>query len=237
MRLDQFLAKCQVGSRSEVKQFIKKGKVEVNGTTVKKAEFQISLDEDKVSYLGEEYSYEPTVYYMLHKPQGVVSATKDNTCKTVIELLEEENRNDLFPIGRLDKDTEGLLLITNDGQLAHSLLSPKKHVPKTYYARITGLVTENEVKKFQEGIDILDEKPTLPAHLEIIKAGKTSEVKITIIEGRFHQVKRMFHALGMDVEYLQRISMGKLVLDPLLPIGNYKKITKKDILEGEDNAN
>ena len=168
-------------------------------------------------------------YYMLNKPAGVVSAVTDTREKTVLDLLTGKKRKDLFPVGRLDKDTEGLLLITNDGELSHRLLSPSKHVDKTYFARIQGRATADDIRAFSEGIDIGDEKPALPAVLKILKTGDTSEVEITIQEGRFHQVKRMFEAVGKKVIYLKRLSMGSVVLDETLPPGGYRELTKEEL--------
>ena len=166
---------------------------------------------------------------MLHKPAGVVSATEDNREKTVLDLVRPEDRkNGLFPVGRLDKDTEGLLLLTDDGELAHRLLSPKKHVDKTYYAKIDGQVTEEHVKQFREGLDIGDEKKTLPAVLTILLSGPVSEIEVTIHEGRFHQIKRMFEAVGCKVTYLKRLSMGSLVLDETLPPEEYRPLTEAE---------
>lgn len=228
MRLDKLLAESGQGSRSEVKTYIKNGQVTVNGNIIQIPETKVQPEEDTIICKGKQLQYEPLVYYMLHKPQGVVSATEDNVSKTVIELLAGEKRTDLFPVGRLDKDTEGLLLITNDGQFAHDLLSPRKQVAKTYFARINGPVTEDEKIRFAQGLDIGDEKITLPAELQI--AGERSdEVLVTITEGRYHQVKRMFAVFGQEVVYLKRISIGNLQLDDDLPLGAYRKLQKEEI--------
>lgn len=228
MRLDKLLAESGQGSRAEVKAYIKNGQVTVNGQIIQKPDTKVQPEEDTIVCKGQQLHYEPLVYYMLHKPQGVVSATEDNVSKTVIALLAEEKRTDLFPVGRLDKDTEGLLLITNDGQFSHDLLSPKKHVTKTYFAKIDGAVTEEEIAQFAEGIDIGDVKPTLPAELQI--AGERSdEVLVTITEGRYHQVKRMFAVFGQEVVYLKRISIGTLHLDDDLPLGSYRKLQQNEI--------
>jgi len=167
MRLDKFLVEMNIGSRSQVKDLVKKGTVSVNGEIITKSDVHIEPLTDEIKFQGQILQYEKYVYYMLHKPAGVVSATEDNCSKTVIDLLKEENRKDLFPVGRLDKDTEGLLLITNDGDLAHRLLSPKKHVPKKYFARITGDLTDESVKHLEEGVDIGEEQFTLPAQVTI----------------------------------------------------------------------
>ncbi len=230
MRLDKCLADAGVGTRTEVKQMIRKGQVAVNGEIVKKSEIKINPSTDCILVDGKEIFYQKDKYIMLHKPAGVVSATEDNREQTVLTLLPKELRKDIFPVGRLDKDTEGLLLLTNDGDLAHQLLSPKKHVDKTYYARVQGVVTEEDQKAFLDGIDIGDEKITMPAKLEILKSDAESEILLTIQEGRFHQVKRMFEAVEKKVVYLKRMSMGALVLDETLSLGAFRMLTEEEIL-------
>ena len=232
MRLDKYLCETGFGTRSQVKDLLKKGQVMVNGEVVKKPELKINETTDQILCQGEKASYQKNIYLMLHKPAGVVSATEDNREKTVLDLVRPEDRkNGLFPVGRLDKDTEGLLLLTDDGELAHRLLSPKKHVDKTYYAKIDGQVTEEHVKQFREGLDIGDEKKTLPAVLTILLSGPVSEIEVTIHEGRFHQIKRMFEAVGCKVTYLKRLSMGSLVLDETLPPEEFRPLTEAE-LEG-----
>ena len=232
MRLDKYLCETGFGTRSQVKDLLKKGQVMVNGEVVKKPELKINETTDQILCQGKKASYQKNIYLMLHKPAGVVSATEDSREKTVLDLVRPEDRkNGLFPVGRLDKDTEGLLLLTDDGELAHWLLSPKKHVDKTYYAKIDGQVTEEHVKQFREGLDIGDEKKTLPAVLTILLSGPVSEIEITIHEGRFHQIKRMFEAVGCKVTYLKRLSMGSLVLDETLPPEEYRPLTESE-LEG-----
>ena len=232
MRLDKYLCETGFGTRSQVKDLLKKGQVMVNGEVVKKPELKINETTDQILCQGKKASYQKNIYLMLHKPAGVVSATEDNLEKTVLDLVRPEDRkNGLFPVGRLDKDTEGLLLLTDDGELAHRLLSPKKHVDKTYYAKIDGQVTEEHVKQFREGLDIGDEKKTLPAVLTILLSGPVSEIEVTIHEGRFHQIKRMFEAVGCKVTYLKRLSMGSLVLDETLPPEEYRPLTEAE-LEG-----
>lgn len=230
MRLDKFLCETGFGTRSQVKDLLKKGQVTVNGAVAKKPEQKIDEHKDRVICQGKEASYEKYVYYMLHKPAGVVSATEDKREKTVLDLLKSEDRRDgIFPVGRLDKDTEGFLLLTDDGDLAHRLLSPRKHVDKTYYAKIAGSVTEAHIERFREGLDIGDEKKTLPAMLEIlVSEPETSEIRITIHEGRFHQVKRMFEAVGCKVTYLKRLSMGAVALDETLAPGDYRPLNEKE---------
>ena len=232
MRLDKYLCETGFGTRSQVKDLLKKGQVMVNGEVVKKPELKINETTDQILCQGKKASYQKNIYLMLHKPAGVVSATEDNREKTVLDLVRPEDRkNGLFPVGRLDKDTEGLLLLTDDGELAHRLLSPKKHVDKTYYAKIDGQVTEEHVKQFREGLDIGDEKKTLPAVLTILLSGPVSEIEVTIHEGRFHQIKRMFEAVGCKVTYLKRLSMGSLVLDETLPPEESRPLTEAE-LEG-----
>lgn len=229
MRLDKFLCEKGFGTRTEVKKIIGKGLVTVNGDVVKRPELKINTEQDEVAYLGETLKYQKYEYYMLNKPVGVVSATQDNLHQTVIELITESDKKDLFPVGRLDVDTEGLLLISNDGELAHRLLSPKKHVPKTYYAEIDGKVTAKEVSLFKQGIQLEEDFMTLPAELKILHSDRESEVEVTIYEGKFHQVKRMFQAVGMEVLYLKRIAMGPLTLDPTLMTGEYRTLTEAEL--------
>lgn len=252
MRLDKFLVEMNIGSRSEVKQLLKRNTVQVNGAIIKKPETPIDIEKDIITFQNQTLQYEKYVYYMLHKPLGVVSATEDNLDKTVVSLLEAENRNNLFPVGRLDKDTEGLLILTNDGAFAHNMLSPKKHVAKTYFVILDKPITKEEIQSFQEGLDIKDEKKTLPAILreatnleittELLSAsfktdtGSRSEnvdfthaAYITITEGRFHQVKRMFATFHQTVLYLKRVSMGNLYLDNNLQPGQYKKLTLDEL--------
>lgn len=231
MRLDKYLAEMGVGTRQEVKKQIRQGKVTVNGTVVKAADTKIDETCDEVIIGGRNISYVSYEYYMLNKPGGVVSATEDRRDTTVIDLIKDKKRKDLFPVGRLDKDTEGLLLITNDGDLAHRLLAPKKHVDKVYYAKIDGMVTEEDVKRFAEGIDIgaEEEEMTRPAKLDIMKSAEESEIRLTIHEGKFHQVKRMFLAVGKEVTYLKRERMGTLCLDENLKPGEYRLLTEEEI--------
>ncbi len=229
IRLDKLLANMGEGSRSDVKKFIKYGRVSVEGVVAKDASMQVE-DGQKVYLDGREIVYRQYVYLMMNKPQGVISATEDGRDKTVIDLIDEEYLIwNLFPVGRLDKDTEGLLILTNDGQLSHNLLSPKKHIPKTYYAHIDGEVTQEDVKAFKEGVELDDGYKTFPADLVILKSGKISEIKLTIMEGKFHQVKRMFEAVGKKVTYLKRISMGKVLLDENLELGEYRELTQEEL--------
>lgn len=228
MRLDKFLTETHNCTRSQAKQIIRQGRITVNGSKVCKPEMKILENEDSVAIDDKLLTYAKYEYYMLNKPAGVVSATTDDRDRTVISLIDS-GRTDLFPVGRLDKDTEGLLLITNNGELAHNLLSPKKHVDKTYYAKIEGIVTEEMIKAFEEGVKISEDFTALPAKLEIIKIGEISEVSVTIREGKFHQIKRMFKAFGMEVVFLKRLSMKNLVLDDKLSPGEYRKLTEEEI--------
>jgi len=229
MRLDKFLTELGVGTRSEVKKILKTGQVTVNGTPAKKPEEKIDETKDIVTYQGKVLAYEQFEYYMFHKPAGCVTAVSDAQHKTVMDYMKDLTRKDLNPVGRLDIDTEGLLLITNDGMLSHELLSPAKHVPKTYFAKVEGIVTEKDVKLFAEGIDIGEKKPTKPAELKILVSDTVSEIELTISEGKFHQVKRMFEAVDKKVVYLKRISMGSLVLDENLKPGEYRTLTEVEI--------
>ncbi|MCA5012013.1 MULTISPECIES: pseudouridine synthase [unclassified Enterococcus] len=239
MRLDKFLAEAGVGSRKEVKLLLKKNLVTVNEQPVKDGKLHIDEYQDIVLFAGERVSYQKFYYYLLHKPQGVVSATEDARDQTVIDLLKEEDyRTDLFPVGRLDKDTEGLLLLTNDGQLAHRLLSPKKHVDKEYFAEIEGLVTEEDVQIFASGFALTNGEQVKQSKLlidEINEANQTSKIRLVIQEGKFHQVKRMFEAVDKRVVYLKRLRMGSLVLDEHLPLGAYRPLTETELQELQDS--
>ena len=229
IRLDKFLADMGFGTRSQVRQQIAGGNVTVNGLPARRPELKVDTDKDRVLFCGTEAAYAQYEYYMLNKPAGVVSATEDKKERTVLDLLQERKRKDLFPVGRLDKDTEGLLLITNNGDLAHRLLAPGRHVDKVYYAEIDGKVTREDAELFRAGVDIGDKKKTMPAFLEILSSADRSEILLTIREGRFHQVKRMFHAVGKEVLFLRRIQMGPLKLDEKLRPGDYRRLTKEEV--------
>lgn len=230
LRLDKYLTELGAGTRSEVKKQIKAGLVTVNGAVAKKPEQKVDETGDEVCLRGERLLYIAFEYYLFHKPAGCVSATQDNMHRTVMDYLSDTARGDLFPVGRLDLDTEGLLLITNDGALAHALLSPSRHVAKTYYARVQGVVDETDVNFFKNGVDIGEEKPVRPADLVILGCKEdVSEITLTITEGKFHQVKRMFEAVGKKVLYLKRISMGPLVLPEDLAPGAYRKLTAEEL--------
>lgn len=231
IRLDKYLADMGAGTRSEIKKTIRAGRAAVNGVVTKHPETRIDTEKDTVELDGRNVSYEAYEYFMLNKPSGTVSAVTDRRETTVVSLIRNRKRDDLFPVGRLDKDTEGLLLITNDGALAHRLLAPAKHVDKLYFARVCGAVTEEDKERFARGLDIGDEKPTLPADLTICSSGEISEITLTIREGRFHQVKRMFQAVGKEVVYLKRLGMGPLMLDERLKPGEYRRLTEKEVEE------
>ena len=229
IRLDKYLADMGLGTRSQIKKEIRSGQVVVNGISICRPEVKIDTGQDKVIFHGEPVTYEEYEYFMLNKPAGVISAASDRQETTVIDLIKDRKRDNLFPVGRLDKDTEGLLIITNNGELAHRLLSPKKHVDKVYFARINGQVTQSDVDNFSRGVDIGDEKPTLPADLVICTSDEISEIRLTIREGRFHQVKRMFQAVGKEVVYLKRLRMGSIALDESLKPGEYRRLTEEEV--------
>ncbi len=265
VRLDKYLAEMSYGTRNEVKKIIRSGSVTVNGLAAVKPEMKINELSDIVCIGGEEVSYSQYVYYMLNKPDGCVSATSDNRHKTVIDLLKDNLGNnvkkDVFPVGRLDIDTEGLLLITNDGGLAHILLSPKKHVEKAYYLIAEGTIPDNAIKQLEEGIDIGDGTITLPSRVENIKQYRLdgfgeyeqkiiadrhgnetlpdnsiyTSMELVLHEGRYHQVKRMVEAAGSKVLYLKRVRMGTLKLDRDLKPGECRELTYKEI-EGIKNC-
>ena len=226
MRLDKFLSNMNIASRSQVKGILKAGRVRVNSNVETKGDAKIDPENDCIEFDGVRVFYELYRYFMLYKPAGCVSATKDTLSDTVLDILKEENTDGLFPVGRLDKDTEGLLLITNDGKLAHELLSPAKHVDKKYYVTLDKAIDDESISKIEGGIDIGDDKPCLPCEIEKIEDDK---VFITIREGRFHQVKRMFAAVGFTVTYLKRISMGAVTLDENLQPGEYRRLTDEEI--------
>ena len=232
MRLDKFLVACAVGSRAEVKNLLKAGRVTVNGKKEKSAKLQINEERDEIRFDGQVLEYEEFVYYMMNKPQGVISATEDNKHRTVLDLLDDYARaKEVFPVGRLDIDTHGLLLLTNDGKLAHALLSPKRHVDKTYLAQVEGIMTQEDVETFAKGIPLKDFTCQL-AKLELVSVypeKNQSLVRVTIAEGKFHQVKRMVAYCGKEVVDLQRLTMGTLALDENLERGEWRRLTKEEL--------
>lgn len=243
MRIDRLLCELNLGTRSQVKELLKKGLVSVNGVTVTKADTKVNEKTDRITCQGKEYSYRSFVYYMMNKPAGIITATKDSKEKTVWDLfcrrLSETNGGDLggipvqdiFPVGRLDKDTVGLLLLTNDGETAHRLLSPGNHVAKKYYVKTDGPLLEKDWSLLRSGVDIGEKKRTKPALLEAVNPKETDrgEYHLTITEGKFHQVKRMFQAVGREVIYLKRLSMGSLKLDETLPEGQVRELTQEEV--------
>ena len=232
MRLDKFLVACAVGSRTEVKNLLKAGRVTVNGKKEKSAKLQINEEKDEIRFDGQVLEYEEFVYYMMNKPQGVISATEDTKHRTVLDVLDDYARaKEVFPVGRLDIDTHGLLLLTNDGQLAHALLSPKRHVDKTYLAQVEGIMSQEDVDTFAKGISLKD-FTCQPAKLELVSVDSVknqSLVRVTIAEGKFHQVKRMVAYCGKEVVDLQRLTMGTLVLDENLERGEWRRLTREEL--------
>ena len=225
MRLDKFLCDCNRGTRSQIKKDIKSGLVTVNGVKALKPEQHINENEDYICCKGQPCVYEKYVYYMLHKPAGVVSATEDKRERTVIDLLGQEKKDDLFPVGRLDKDAEGLLVLTNDGALAHVLLSPVKHVEKEYECHLAYPFDDVQKMQLEQGVDIGEKSLTKSAVVKILDEKK---ITLTITEGKFHQVKRMLHAVGNEVVYLKRLRMGTLKLDESLSKGSFRRLTEEE---------
>lgn len=229
-RLDKFISSRTAFSRKEVQKLIRSGQVEVNGEVCKTVDYKIDPESDSVKSGGQAVSADEHIYIMLNKPAGVVSATEDKRDKTVIDILPPElKRAGLFPAGRLDKDTEGLLIITDDGDFAHRILSPKKHVEKQYVAQLDGEITDEVIERFEQGIVLSDGTQCMPAKLKISSERGKKSGTVTICEGKYHQVKRMFAACGLKVVHLERISVGNLYLDGNLPRGSAKKLSKYDI--------
>lgn len=227
VRLDKYLADMGKGTRTEVKKYIRSGRVRVDGEVVVRPDTKID-PEQIVSLDDEQIIYAQYQYYLMNKPAGIISASEDSRQQTVVDLIAERGRRELFPVGRLDKDTTGLLLITDDGPLAHRLLSPRHHVEKVYQAEVDGLLTEQDIILFQNGVPITQEWTTLPAKLDILHAGNPSLAQITIVEGKFHQIKRMFEAAGKPVLSLRRIAMGPLKLSEDLLPGQYRPLTEEE---------
>lgn len=230
-RLDKVLANLGFGSRKEVKSLVKEKEVLIDGEVAKDGSIQIDPEKSEIVVKGEKVNYRKYIYLIMNKPEGVVSATFDKYDETVIDLIDEEYRVfDPFPVGRLDKDTVGLLLITNDGELNHRLISPKWHVDKVYYAEIDKKVEKSDIEAFEKGITLDDGYKCMPAKLEIIKSDENgSEVKVTIQEGKFHQVKRMFNSVGKNVVYLKRISFGPMLLPEDLQEGECRELTHEEL--------
>mgnify|MGYP002409969189 CR=1 FL=1 len=230
-RIDKILANLGFGTRKEIKAVVKNGEVKINGTVIKDSSVKIDPDKSTIEVGGNVVEYKKNIYLLMNKPQGVVSATFDNYDETVIDILEPEYQAfKPFPVGRLDKDTEGLLLITNDGELNHRMISPKNHVDKVYYAEIDKYLDERDVNRFKKGIQLKDGYKCLPGKLHIIESNEDgAKVEVTIQEGKFHQVKRMFNALGKNVVYLKRIKFGPIELDEDLNLGQYRELSKNEI--------
>ena len=230
LRIDKILSNVGYGSRAEIKKYCKYGIIFVNGQVVNNPGLQVDPENDEIIFDGEKVNYREFVYIMLNKPGGYISATFDKHDPIVLDLIDLSYLVfEPFPVGRLDKDTEGLLVLTNDGQLSHRVLSPKKHVPKTYYAKIQGKVTKEDILAFEKGVILDDGYETMPSQLKILKSDDMSEIELTIHEGKFHQVKRMFESVGKKVVYLKRISMGKLKLDESLELGEYRELTEEEV--------
>lgn len=218
------------GSRKDVKQLLKKKIVSVDDKVLTKGDSQVNPEVQNIYVKDKKIKYESEVYLMLHKPSGVISATEDTLHKTVLDFVPASlNHMHLFPVGRLDKDTEGLLFLTNDGQMNHRITSPKHDVPKKYYAHIAGEVEASSIERFKEGVTLDDGYLTKPGHLKIINSGEITEIELIITEGKFHQVKRMFESIGKKVVYLKRIAIGKITLDESLKLGEIRKLSKEEI--------
>lgn len=230
MRLDKFLSEKGIGTRKQIKEYVKNGRATVNGTVAKSSDMHIDENKDEIAFDGNVLTYSKFYYFMLNKPADVVSSTRAGKSVTVVDLLKDEGVKDLFPVGRLDKDTVGLLLLTNDGILAHNLLSPKKHVDKEYEVYLDHEITDEELHKLEGGVDIGDEEITLPARAFRAPDKEGHQVIHLIIhEGRFHQVKRMLNAVDNEVVFLRRLSMGSLKLDENLAEGEYRPLTEDEI--------
>lgn len=231
-RLDKILAHLGLGSRKDVKELIRRGKLSVDGQQVKDPGLVLDPENCTLTVNGQPLTYRRHFHYLLNKPAGVITATEDRREKTVLDLLPVEwRRADLFPVGRLDKDTEGLLLLTTDGQLAHRLLAPKHHVDKTYLVQVDGQLGEREQAAVATGIELDDGYLTLPGQLQILRAKAPGEGLITIEEGKYHQIKRMFAALGLRVRYLKRLRMGPLLLESDLAPGQARTLTAAEEAE------
>lgn len=235
LRIDKILSNVGYGSRAEIKKYCKYGIIFVNGQVVNNPGLQVDPENDEIIFDGEKVNYREFVYIMLNKPGGYISATYDKFDPIVLDLIDPSYLVfEPFPVGRLDKDTEGLLVLTNDGQLSHRVLSPKKHVPKTYYAKVEGVVTNDDILEFEKGVVLDDGYKTMPSQLKILKSDEISEIELIIHEGKFHQVKRMFESVGKKVVYLKRLSMGNLKLDESLALGEYRELTIDEIKQMEE---
>lgn len=229
-RLDKVIASTGKFSRKEVKGLVRQGRVLVDGVPARSGEDKVDAESVEIVVNGEMLTYRRFTWVMLNKPAGYLSATEDGRGATVLDLLPQElQKQGLFPVGRLDKDTEGLLLLTNEGSLAHDLLSPRHHVDKVYYTRVAGRLTEEDCRAFEAGMTLADGLVCQPAGLEILTAGEESEAHVTLREGKFHQVKRMLADRGKPVLYLERVKMGSLTLDPSLSRGDFRFLTESEL--------
>ena len=227
MRLDKFLSNMGIVSRRELRGYVKRGEVTVNGVPAVNSDMQVNENADEITFCGEKIAYEKFVYIMMNKPAGYLSATEDTRDKTILDLLDERHKKmELFPVGRLDKDTEGLIILTNDGEACHKLLSPKYHVAKRYYVKSENPLSEGNVKSFAEGVYIDGGYKTMPAELEICE--NPVESYVTIHEGKFHQIKQMFRAISNSVVYLERVDFGGIELDRSLGRGEYRRLDEKE---------
>lgn len=228
-RLDKLLANQGLGSRAEVGKIIRSGAVQVEGETIKSPSFACDPQKDGIIVAGQTFRYQPFVYLMMNKPAGVLSASRDNRTKTVVDLVPENlYRKDLFPAGRLDKDTTGLLILTNDGQMAHKMLSPKKEIEKVYHVRVEGEVGREQQERFSKGITLVDGTSCLPARLDVLEEGETPLLRVVIMEGKYHQIKRMLGVIGRPVLSLQRVFIGGLELDKTLCPGQCRELTEEE---------
>lgn len=234
VRVDKFLADSGIATRSKIRELAKKGLIRVNNEIVKKTDLKIDVQKDEIFFDGKKIEYQKYHYYILNKPAGCITATIDSRDKTVMDILKDVPYKNMFPVGRLDKDTEGLLLITDDGDLAHKLLAPKNHIDKTYFVKCSGIISDRDISMLESGVDIGDNKPTMPARA-VLKATddekNISELFLTIREGRFHQVKRMIKAVGKTVIYLERVAFGSIKLDDSIERGKYRRLTEDEIEE------
>jgi len=229
MRIDKYLSDLNLGTRKNIKAYIKNGTVTINEVICKNSATQINPTFDQITFHGKPLTYHKFYYYMLHKPKNIITASKDKRSACVLDFFANEPVKNLFAVGRLDKDTEGLLLITNDGDFSHRITSPNHNLFKTYYAKLDGYIENSAISLFENGLEIGDKTKTKPAQLSIIEATSNySFVTISISEGRYHQIKRMFQSIHLNVTYLKRISIGSLQLDETLSIGNYRELTKAE---------
>lgn len=234
IRLDKILSNGGLGSRKEIKEMVKKGRIKVDGNIINDSGMHIDILKNSIEINSQKFHYREHIYLMLNKPSGILTATKDAKVKTILDLIDSKYKNyDLSSAGRLDKDTEGLILLTNNGTLIHKILSPKNHIPKKYFVKFKGEMSKKDIETFEQGVILEDEYKTMGAQIEAVDQNKPDECIITIYEGKYHQVKRMFKALGKEVTYLKRLSIGELELDKELDVGQYRELTDKEIIKLE----